>query len=71
MKFIPIEEKSLINLKNKKGKLKNDYAEKRPNSLVKGSKEHKRLLKRLLKEGKTFQALRIKEMGKKYNKINK
>lgn len=71
MKFIPINEKELINLNNKTGKLKNNYAEKRANSLVRGSKEHKRLIRRLLKEGDLYQANRIKEMGKKYRKINK
>ena len=55
MKFIPIEEKSLINLNHITGKLKNEYAEKSPFSLVNGTKQNKRLKRRLLQEGKRFQ----------------
>lgn len=55
MKFIPINEKDLINLNHNTGKLKNNYKEKRPFSLVKGTKQNKRLNRKLLQEGKLFQ----------------
>lgn len=52
MKFIPVKEKDLINASHCTGKLRKNYAETKPNSWVKGSKEHQRLIRRLKREQK-------------------
>lgn len=52
MKFIPIKEKDLINVSYTTGKLRKNYAEKKPNSWVKGSKQYERLVRRLKREHK-------------------